>query len=67
MQSLRRKDALFLTRLDRILESICRKLQLTVTQYNLAESHYLAVGKWLEDKSSILAPYRPSLYLLLES
>lgn len=62
MQSVRRTDALFLTRLDKILENICRKLQLTVTQYNLAESHYQAVGKWLEDKSSILAPYRPILY-----
>ncbi len=62
MQSVRRTDTLFLTRFDKILESICRKLQLSVTQYNLAESHYLAVGKWLEHESSILAPYRPMLY-----
>ncbi|RAM50017.1 MAG: nucleotidyltransferase [Hapalosiphonaceae cyanobacterium JJU2] len=62
MQTLRRTDALFLSRFDRILESICRKLQLTPTQYELAKSHYEAVGKWLEHESSILAPYRPVMY-----
>lgn len=55
-------DAIFLSGLDRILEIICRKLQLTTTQYELAKSHYEAVGRWLEQEDSILAPYHPVIY-----
>lgn len=55
-------DAAFLSPLDRFLEGICRRLQLTPTQYELAKSHYEAVGNWLEQEDSILAPYRPVIY-----
>jgi len=55
-------DSAFRNQLDRILEIICRKLQLSPTQYALAENHYLAVGKWLEQEGSILAPYKPKIY-----
>ncbi|MCU0548430.1 MAG: nucleotidyltransferase [Leptolyngbya sp. Prado105] len=57
-----RTDAEFLTALDKLLQIICQKLQLTKTQYRLAEEHYRAVGRWLEQEGSILAPYRPIIY-----
>lgn len=57
-----RTDAVFLDRLDQILEWICRKLQLTPTQYELAKKHYEAVGRWLEQEGSLLAAYHPVIY-----
>ncbi|MEQ9235849.1 nucleotidyltransferase domain-containing protein [Coleofasciculus sp. E2-BRE-01] len=62
MVTMFRADATFLSELDRILEGICRKLQLTPTQHDLARQHYEAVGNWLEHEGSILAPYHPKIY-----
>jgi hypothetical protein len=55
-------DADFTQGIDPILKSICKKLQLTATQHELAEGHYKAVGDWLEKDGSILAQYRPRIY-----
>lgn len=57
-----REDASFLSPKDRILEAICAKLQLTTTQYKLANQHYESVGEWLEKDNSILALYNPKIY-----
>ena len=55
-------DACFNTPLDRILEGICQKLQLSSTEYELANQHYKTVGKWLDQPNTILAPYKPIIY-----
>lgn len=55
-------DAYFDTPLDRILQGICHKLQLSSTQYELANQHYKSVGQWLEQPNTILAPYKPIIY-----
>lgn len=55
-------DACFNTLLDRILEGICQKLQLSDTQYKLANQHYKTVGEWLDQPNTILAPFKPIIY-----
>jgi Second Messenger Oligonucleotide or Dinucleotide Synthetase domain len=42
-------DAAFTEANDPILEGICRKLQLSKTQYQQAVKHYESVGNWLEE------------------
>jgi hypothetical protein len=48
--------------LDDILIRICILLQLTPTQYEDAEAHYLSVAKWLGLPESPIAPLRPEIY-----
>lgn len=55
-------DACFTTLLDSILEGICQKLQLSLTQYELANQHYKAVGEWLDQPNTILASFKPIIY-----
>jgi hypothetical protein len=62
MYSVMRNDAKFVSEIDRILERICQKLQLSTTQFKLAEQHYKAVGEWLEGEGSEIAIYRPKIY-----
>jgi hypothetical protein len=50
------------SQLDDLLARICLALQLSPTQYNLAEQRYLAVGAWLEAGGSPLARLRPRIY-----
>lgn len=47
---------------DHILHEIGRTLQITPTQYERARSAYEAVGDWLKDAASPLAPHRPQIY-----
>lgn len=47
---------------DRLLEILCRKLQITDTQYNKAKEHYEAIGKLLDASDSPLAIYKPHIY-----
>jgi hypothetical protein len=60
--SMYRLDSQFFGSLDLLLEIICRKLQLSQTQYDLADQHYHAVSSWLEREDSLLSPYRPVIY-----
>lgn len=55
-------DACFNTTLDRILEGICQKLQLSLTQYELANQHYKTVGEWLDQPNTVLTPFKPIIY-----
>jgi hypothetical protein len=48
--------------LDQLLDDVCGAVQLTGTQYELAEERYGAVGKWLEADGSPLVRYKPSVY-----
>lgn len=48
--------------LDEILIRICVALQLTRTQHSEAESHYLAVSRWLTADGSSLARFQQSIY-----
>jgi hypothetical protein len=48
--------------LDRLFEEICECVQLTDTQFELAQSHYYAVGEWLAADESPLAIYKPWIY-----
>ncbi len=48
--------------LDKLFEEICDSVQLTDTQFELAEGHYFAVGEWLAAKESPLAIYKPRIY-----
>lgn len=57
-----REDAAFLSSIDRVLKIICQKIELTPTQYGLAEMHYQAVSQWLEQEDSPLAIYKPQIY-----
>jgi hypothetical protein len=52
----------FTDTLDDILLKICETLQITETQYTLAEDRYHAAGKWLSQEDSFLAPYNPTIY-----
>lgn len=45
-----------------ILELVCNRLQITPTQYHLAEEKYNAVGDWLRAKESPLYKYEPAIY-----
>lgn len=47
---------------DRLLEAICAALQITPTHFELAKSHYEAVGAWLAKPDSSLATLRPKIY-----
>ncbi len=55
-------EADFTHGIDRVLKSICEKIQLSPTQYELAVYHYEAVSRWLEAEGSILAIYEPKIY-----
>ena len=48
--------------LDDILFRVCEILQLSPTQYALAEKHYKAICNWLDAEDSPLNPFRPDLY-----
>ena len=48
--------------LDDLLHRIGGTLQITPTMHELAEKHYLSVGKWLEAPESPVAVYQPGIY-----
>lgn len=48
--------------LDDALIRICDLMQLSNTQYTLAEQHYHAICDWLSAPESILSDYDPDLY-----
>lgn len=48
--------------LDTLLAYICEELQLTQTAHETAEKRYQAVGDWLHDPASALAPWDPTIY-----
>jgi hypothetical protein len=48
--------------LDVLLEIVCVKLQLTSTQFGLAENRYHSVGDWLVDAGSAIRKYKPDIY-----
>ena len=52
----------FEAQLDDLLMRICIELQLDETRYKLAETHYQAVGKWLEMEDSPVAVLKPIIY-----
>lgn len=52
----------FATQLDDLLHRICRRLQISSTQHQLAEERYQAIGGWLEAEGSPLAPFAPKIY-----
>ena len=52
----------FNTQVDDLLQNICRKVQLTQTQYNLAEKRYKTVAEWLSEETSLLRYSRLSIY-----
>lgn len=47
--------------LDEMLEAICEKLQLSPSEYRLAEERYAGIGAHL-DRSHRLAAFRPKIY-----
>lgn len=48
--------------LDDLLDRICSKLQISVTQRQLAEDRYNAIGNWLSASESPLAAVKPLIY-----
>lgn len=48
--------------LDFLLEQVAQSLELTPSQYENAAGKYLAVGGWLSQPDSRLAPLRPFIY-----
>jgi hypothetical protein len=62
MYSVMRNDAKFVSEIDLVIKRICQKLQLSTTDFKLAEQHYKAVGEWLEAEGSELARYQPKIY-----
>lgn len=54
--------SLFSKERDIFLEQICGKLQISETQYLNAETHYKAIGEWLDDSKSFLSKYKPVIY-----
>jgi hypothetical protein len=48
--------------LDDVLIRICNLMQLSLTQFSLAEQHYHAICDWLGARESALYRYRPDLY-----
>lgn len=48
--------------LDDVLARVCRILQLSPTQYALAERHYNAICEWLGAEGSLLNQFAPDLY-----
>jgi hypothetical protein len=52
----------FSTQLDDLLARICSKLQISTTQFRLAEGRYHTIGDWLAVDGSQLAIYKPEIY-----
>jgi Second Messenger Oligonucleotide or Dinucleotide Synthetase domain len=52
----------FSTQLDDLLARICAKLQISPTQFRLAETRYHTIGDWLAADGSQLAIYKPAIY-----
>lgn len=48
--------------LNQLLDDICMALQLTATQYDIAEERYQAIGTWLSEPNSPLYLFRPDIY-----
>ena len=48
--------------LDDVLVRLCSILQLSTTQFSLAESHYRAICEWLGHEESELNQFNPDLY-----
>lgn len=48
--------------IDRLLDELCKHLQITRAQFDRAVSSYKAVAKWLNEPGTLLAPYRPQIY-----
>jgi hypothetical protein len=48
--------------LDALLEIVCVKLQLSQTQYDMADDRYHAIGNWLLADGSPIATYRPEVF-----
>lgn len=49
-------------RFNILLRHIAEDLDISETHYNQAVQHYEAVGKWLGDERSALAPFKPDIY-----
>ncbi|MBZ0169294.1 hypothetical protein MELA_00088 [Candidatus Methylomirabilis lanthanidiphila] len=49
-------------RLNRILRDLSDELDVPPSKYREAKEHYDAVGAWLGDDDSELAPYEPTIY-----
>jgi len=47
--------------LDELLDAICEKLQLSPTEYQLAERRYEGIGTYI-DRHKLPAPFRPRVY-----
>lgn len=47
--------------LDELVDAICEKLQLSPTEYQLAEQRYEGIGAYL-DRHKLLSPFRPRVY-----
>lgn len=52
----------FNNQIDDLLVRICEKLQLSSSQYKLAEERYSAVGQWLHEGGSSLSRFSPDIY-----
>jgi hypothetical protein len=50
------------TELDELVAQICVTLQISPTQFELAERHYRAVGDWLAGDGSPIATLQPIIY-----
>lgn len=48
--------------LDDVVAQVCLTLQISPTQFDLARSHYEAVGEWLRTNGSPLALYNSRIY-----
>lgn len=48
--------------LDDIVAQVCLTLQISPTQFDLARTHYEAVGEWLRTNGSPLALLKPRIY-----
>jgi hypothetical protein len=52
----------FNSQVDDLLQNICKKIQLTKTQYKLAEERYRAVADWLSKESSSIRNVKIDIY-----
>jgi hypothetical protein len=48
--------------LDKLVDIVGEKLQLSATAYTLAEERYKSVGNWLCNEQSLLKKYNPKIY-----
>jgi len=48
--------------LDQLLNDVCIAIQLTETQYSLAEERYTTIGKWLAEPGTSIALFRPNIF-----